>query len=56
MSVQDRALDPDETSALRAAARGTSVVELAAGFSSENPQARALDLVLRWIEAGVVMR
>jgi hypothetical protein len=56
MSVRDRALDPDEAAALRAAVRGTSVVELAAGFACENPQARVLDLVLRWIDAGVLLR
>jgi hypothetical protein len=48
--IERRTIDPDEETALRAAARGTSLVELAAGLS----HARALDLVLRWIDDGVL--
>ena len=55
-TVRERVLDADETAAMRAAVRGTSVVELAAGFDCENPQARVIDLALRWIEAGLVVR
>ena len=55
-TVHERVLDADETAAIRAAVRGTSVVELAAGFDCENPQARVIDLALRWIEAGLVVR
>jgi len=54
-TVQDRVLDLDEAAALRAAVRGTSVVELAAGFRGDNPRARVLDLVLRWIDAGLIL-
>jgi hypothetical protein len=54
--VCERVLDGDETAAMRAAVRGTSVVELAAGFDCENPQARVIDLALRWIEAGLIVR
>ena len=53
MHVQDRVLDPDEATALRAAVRGTSMVELAAGFDSH---ARVMDLVLRWIDGGLILR
>jgi hypothetical protein len=56
LEIRDRVVEPDEAAALRAAVRGTSVVELAAGFVGENPQARALDVALSWIDAGVVVR
>ncbi len=56
VEARDRAVDPDEAHALRAAVRGTSLGELAASFAGENPQARALDVVVRWIDAGVVVR
>jgi hypothetical protein len=52
--VCDRVVDPDEAAALRAAARGTSMIELVAGFAGGNPQARVLDLVVRWIDAGAL--
>jgi hypothetical protein len=54
--VADRIVEPDEAAALRAATRGTSIVELTAGFVGDNPRARALDVVLAWIDAGVVAR
>ncbi len=56
LEVSERVVDPDEVAALRAAARGTSIVELTAGFCGDNPRARALDVVLGWIDAGVVAR
>lgn len=49
--IERRTIDPDEETALRAAARGTSLVELSAGLS----HARALDLVLRWVDDGVLV-
>ena len=54
MDIRDRTTDFDETSALKAAARGTSLVELAAGLAGKNPHARAVDLVLGWIDGGVL--
>lgn len=54
-SLAERTLDPDEAAALRAAVRGTSLVELAAGLGGVNPHARALDVVLRWIDDGVLV-
>jgi hypothetical protein len=48
--IERRTIDPDEATALRAATRGTSLVELSAGL----PHARALDLVVRWIDDGVL--
>jgi hypothetical protein len=55
MNVRDRVLDPDETAALRAAARGTSIVELSAGFSCDNAHARVIDLVLRWLDGDLIL-
>jgi len=55
MNVRDRVLDPDETAALRAAARGTSIVELAAGFTCDNAHARVIDLVLRWLDGDLIL-
>jgi hypothetical protein len=49
--IERRTIDPDEATALRAATRGTSLVELAAGLT----HARALDVVLRWIDDGVLI-
>lgn len=49
--IERRTIDPDEAAALEAATRGTSLVELSAGLS----HARALDLVLRWIDDGVLV-
>jgi hypothetical protein len=54
VGIQQRTVDADETAALRAAARGTSFIELASGLGGRNPHARALDVVLRWIDDGVV--
>jgi hypothetical protein len=48
--IERRTIDPDEASALKAATRGTSLVELSAGL----PHARALDVVVRWIDDGVL--
>ena len=48
--IERRTIDPDEVTALRAAARGSSLVELSAGLS----HGRALDIVLRWIDDGVL--
>lgn len=56
LAIHDRVVEPDEAIALRAATRGTSIAELASVLVGDNPQARALDLALRWIDAGVVMR
>jgi hypothetical protein len=50
MDIQERTVDLDEASALRAAARGTSLVELSAGLD----HARALDVVLQWVDSGVL--
>jgi hypothetical protein len=49
--IERRTIDPDEATALRAATRGTSLVELAAGLT----HSRALDVVLRWIDDGVLI-
>jgi hypothetical protein len=54
IDIRDRVVDHDEHAALRAAIRGTSLVELAAGIGGGNPHARALDLVLRWIDDGIL--
>ena len=53
--LAERTVDHDETAALRAAARGTSLAELSAGLRGYNPHARALDVVLRWIDDGVLV-
>ena len=53
--VCDRVLDPDETSAVRAAVRGTSIIELVAGFACDNAHARVIDLVLRWLDAELIL-
>lgn len=51
--LAERTVDPDETAALRAAVRGTSLGELAAELG--NSHARALDIVLRWIDEDVLV-
>ena len=51
----ERTVDPDETTALRSAVRGTSLCELAVGIGGAQPHARALDIVLRWIDDGVLI-
>jgi hypothetical protein len=56
LTVSDRAVEADEAAGLRAAARGTTLTELTSIFGGENPSARALDVVLRWTEAGVLAR
>lgn len=56
IEIHDRAIDFDEAAALRAAIRGTSLVELAAGIGGANPHARALDIVLRWLDAKLLAR
>lgn len=48
--IQLRTVDPDEADALEATSHGASLAELA-GASSH---ARALDLVVRWIDDGVL--
>jgi len=53
IDVRDRAIDFDEVSALRAAMRGTSLVELAVGIGGH---ARALDIVLRWLDDKLLAR
>ena len=53
--IAERTVDPDEAAALRAAVRGTSLIELASGLGGHNPHARALDVVLRWIDDGVLL-
>jgi hypothetical protein len=53
--LAERTVDPDESAALHAAVRGTSLAELAAGLGGYNPHARALDVVLRWIDDGVLV-
>lgn len=53
--IGERTVDPDESTALQAAVRGTSLIELASSMSGRNPHARALDLVLRWIDDGVLI-
>ena len=56
VDVCDRTVDPDEALGLRAAQRGTSLNDLATSFAfrTANPYARALDLVIRWLDAGVL--
>jgi hypothetical protein len=49
-------VSPSEASSLRAARRGTSILELAAGFGGDNPHARVLDMVLGWIDSGVLVK
>ena len=56
LTVRDRTVLPDEAAALRAASRGTSLIELTAGFGGDNPRARALDIVLGWLDAGALVR
>jgi hypothetical protein len=56
ITVRERTVEPDEALALRAVARGTTLGALARTFCGENPSARALDVVLRWIDAGVLAR
>jgi len=53
--IAERTVDPDEAASLRAAVRGTSLIELASGLGGHNPHARALDVVLRWIDDGVLL-
>jgi hypothetical protein len=52
--VSDRTVEPDEAAALRAAQRGTTIANLVRRFPCANPHARAFDLVLRWIDGGVL--
>jgi hypothetical protein len=56
LTVCDRTVEADEAAGLRAAARGTTLGELTGIFAGENPSARALDVLLRWTEAGVLAR
>ena len=53
--LAERTVDHDECAALRVAVRGTSLAELAEGLGGHNPHARALDVVLRWIDDGVLV-
>ena len=50
-----RAVEPAEAAALREAVHGTSLVELAAGLGGDRAHARALDLVLRWLDAALLV-
>jgi hypothetical protein len=52
--LHTRTADPDEATALAAAARGVTVGDLAEEFVGGNPFARAIDVVLGWIDAGIV--
>jgi hypothetical protein len=54
LAVCDRTLDADEARALHAVTRGATLMQLTNMFAGENPAARALDVVLRWIESGVI--
>jgi hypothetical protein len=56
MTVSDRTVEADEAAGLRAASRGTTLGELTKIFAGENPSARALDVLLRWTDAGVLAR
>ncbi|MDB4952975.1 MAG: hypothetical protein JWO36_544 [Myxococcales bacterium] len=56
LTVRDRTVEADEAAGLRAAERGTTLDELTTFFGGENPGARALDVVLRWTDAGVLAR
>ena len=56
LAVHDRTASPSEASALRAARRGTSILELAAGFGGDNPSAHVLDMVLGWIDDGLLAK
>lgn len=54
-SVLHRVVDLDEVGPLRAAAGGAVLAQLCTMFPrAQNPCARAVDLVLRWIDEGVV--
>lgn len=54
-SVMHRVVDLDEVGPLRAAANGALLAQLCMMFPrAQNPCARAVDLVLRWIDEGVV--
>jgi putative DNA-binding protein len=52
--VLHRAVEADEARALRRAGSGAMLADLCATFTGENPTARALDIVLRWIDDSVV--
>jgi hypothetical protein len=52
--TQQRVVAADEVAALRAASRGVTLAELCARFAAPNPMARAVDIVLAWIEDGAV--
>jgi hypothetical protein len=52
--IADRTVWPDEGAALSLAAGGTDLAQLARMLSGDNPHARALDLVLRWLDDGVI--
>lgn len=56
--VRMRTVEPDEATALRAVARGATLNQLAIlwAFRITNPHARALDLVVRWLDAGLLAR
>ena len=56
LSVRDRTVQPDEAAALRAASRGTTLTELYNYFGGPSPHARALDIVLTWVDAGTLAR
>ncbi len=56
LAVHQRALEPDEVHLLRALERGLTLDGLAADLPGENPHARALDLLVRWIDAGLIAR
>jgi hypothetical protein len=50
VGVRDRIIPPDEAAAFRLAQAGTSIGALAARFGGRNPHARAVDVVLGWVD------
>jgi hypothetical protein len=52
--LHQRVVAADEVAAVRAASRGVRLSELCTRFRAPNPMARAVDIVLAWIEDGVV--
>ena len=57
LHVSQRTVEADEAAALRAASRGIAFAELWVAFAHrDNPTARAVDILLAWIGAGVVAR
>jgi hypothetical protein len=50
IGIRERVVQPDEAATLQSAQRGTSIAALATRFHCENPHARAVDVVLGWVD------